>query len=202
MDFPLPKNECAREKFHFPSSHLYAVSRKCAEYSGQRGLFHELLGENMDHYLYRGFGIQVYDSVTRALTPKAPGQRTYLFSYNENIKYDDSATYGQSEPNFVLRHQLNQEGYSTAGISTTPHRERAIFYALGGGKHSKGIILTIDRNLLTQHGVTEYIVSKTVKDPAVPEDNEVILVAQNGGPLPLEIVIAKEYVCNLGVRLQ
>jgi hypothetical protein len=148
----------------------------------------------MERYLYRGFGVQAYETITKALTPKAPGEFTHIFLCDGSIKFDGSATFGQSERNAVLRHQLNQAGLPTAGISTTPHRERAIFYALGGGRHPKGILLTIDRACLISHGVTEYVVSDTVTAPAVPEDDEVILVAQSGNHLPLEIVIAKEYV--------
>ncbi len=67
-------------------------------------------------------------------------------------------------------------------------------YALSGGRSLKGFIITIDREKLAQYGVTEHIVSNTVKNPCIPEDDEVILVASDGGPIPTEIVISHEMV--------
>lgn len=148
----------------------------------------------MSRYLYRGFGIGTYETIAASLTPKAPGSFEHLFCYDGSITHDGSASYGTSDRNGVLRHQLNQAGLPTAGVSTSPHRERAIFYALGGGKHREGIIITIDRDSLGQHGVVEYVVSDTVVNPSVPEDEEVILVSVSGDSLPLAILVSEEKV--------
>jgi hypothetical protein len=149
----------------------------------------------MGRYLYRGFGVGTYASVAAALTPRTPGSFTHVFVRDGSIRYDRSATHGTSTRNAVLRHQLNQAGLTTAGISTTPHRNRAIFYALGGGRHAEGIILTIDREYLSRCDIVEHVVSMTVTSPSVPDDDEVILVTRTGGALPLAIIISQEKVC-------
>ena len=149
----------------------------------------------MSRYLYRGFGIGTYETVADSLTPKAPGAFEHVFCYDSSITHDGSASHGTSTRNAVLRHQLNQAGLPTAGISTSPHRERAIFCAIGDdNKYCEGIIITINRDHLGQHGVVEYVVSNTVVSPSVPEDEEVILVSLSGGPLPLAIVVSEEKV--------
>lgn len=148
----------------------------------------------MDRYLYRGFGLDTYANTVAALTPKAPGRFEYVFCHDKTITHDGSATYGGSARNAVLRHQLHQAGYPTSGVSTSPHRDRAIFYALGHGKHTEGTVLTIDRVLLASHGVLEHRVSDTVINPCAPEDDEVTLASRLGGALPLEIVVFKEQV--------
>lgn len=148
----------------------------------------------MSRYLYRGFCIERYQNVTAALTPKAPGKFEHVFCHDGSIKSDGSATYGSSERNAVLRHQLNQAGLPTAGVSTSPHRHRAIFYALSGGENNKGIVITLDRDKLSKYGVHEHVVSATVTSPSVPEDEEVILVSLDGGPLPLGIILSEEQI--------
>jgi hypothetical protein len=145
-------------------------------------------------YLYRGFGVSHFRNVKESLTPKALGKFEHIFHHDDLIAYDGSATYGDSAHNAVLRHQIGQAGLPTAGISTSPHRERAIFYALWDGRYQEGIVITIDRNSLAKNGVLEYIVSATVTNPSIPIDDEVILVSASGGPLPLAIVVAEEKV--------
>ena len=149
----------------------------------------------MSRYLYRGFGVSVYQTVEASLTPKALGQFEHTFRYDGSITRDGSASHGSSARNAVLLHQLNQAGHPTAGVSTSPHRERAIYYALGDGMHREGIVITIDRDCLTKYGVVEYMVSTTVNNPSIPEDDEVILVSASGGSIPLAIVVSEEMVC-------
>jgi hypothetical protein len=94
--------------------------------------------------------------------------------------------WGEENKNGVIEHQLNQIGYATSGVSTSPHIERAIFYATYGGKN--GYIYVIDRNLLKDFGIEEYVVNEILKAPSVPEDDEVILVAKNMRELPYQII--------------
>jgi hypothetical protein len=148
----------------------------------------------MERYLYRGFGLGTYSDIVAALTPKVPGRFEHIFCHDETIKYDGSATFGRSARNAALLHQLNQAGYPTSGVSTSPHRDRAIFYALDHGKNTVGTVLTIDRDLLAIHGVFEHRVSDTVTNPCIPEDDEVILVSMLGDVLPLPIVVFEETV--------
>ncbi len=144
--------------------------------------------EDKPRFLYRGVNAHMED---RALEPKRKGPFEHTFERHDysNIKHDGNATYGPSVPNAVLGHQLDLEEARKSGISTTPKLERARFYALGNGRHSRGHIFKFDRNLLAAHGVCEYVVAKSVTVPHVPEDEEVILVARDGGSLPEQIVV-------------
>ena len=99
------------------------------------------------------------------------------------------AQWGITEGNAVLRHQWQQLGLPTSGISTTPVLERAKYYALGGGRFACGYVFVIDRRLLHGQGVREYIVADYVRNPAAPDDREVILVARDGGTLPHGTVV-------------
>ncbi len=140
-------------------------------------------------FLYRGINAGLYASTGGRLVPRGFGPFEYTFLADGTIKADGNATPGLSDQNAVLRHELRQEGFPTAGISTTPIFERARFYATGGGRHIKGYILKIDRKLLAQMAVREYIVADWIPYPSVPEDSEVILVAHDYGPLPQGIVV-------------
>jgi hypothetical protein len=87
-----------------------------------------------------------------------------------------------------LKHQLNQAGFPTSGISTTPIYDRAAFYALAGGQHQTGYVYKINRQALASHGVREFVVNEITTKPSVPEDQEVILVVPSGGGLPDALV--------------
>jgi len=50
-------------------------------------------------------------------------------------------------------------------------------------------VVKIDRTLLPTLGIREYIVREWVENPAIPLDDEVILVVPDGGALPPEVVI-------------
>jgi len=89
-----------------------------------------------------------------------------------------------SVTNAIRQHQWEQRGYPTSGISTTPHLERAENY-------NSGVIVVINRNLLPEFGVKEFEVNKYLKseDIACPEDDEIILVREDKGPFPKEIIV-------------
>ena len=88
---------------------------------------------------------------------------------------------GPTEEHAVRQHQWNQHGFPARGVSTTPHIERARVYA-----HTNKVIVTIDREVLSKHGIKEYVVKKWISalDIAVPEDDEVILVMEKDGSFP------------------
>jgi hypothetical protein len=140
-------------------------------------------------YLYRGIDAALYSCTGGRLAPKGTGPFEHVFRYDGTITYDGSATYGPSEQNAVLRHELRQEGFPTAGISTTPVFERACFYATAGGTKARGFVVKIDRELLRAHGIREYVVREWIPSPSVPEDMEIILVAPDFGSLPSEVVV-------------
>ena len=148
-------------------------------------------------YLYRGVGeagTPLDETILSALRPRQPGAFSYCFRADGTVKADGSATAGPSETNAVLRHELRQEGFGSAGISTTPLFERARFYALAGGRSRGGVVITIDRGLLARYDVKEFVVAAHLEHPSVPEDYEVILVASGGGRLPREIVLCAVHV--------
>lgn len=99
-----------------------------------------------------------------------------------------SSYFGMNELNAVVEHQLHQVGYATSGISTTPHIDRAKFYATHGGKWDSEMIYKIRSTDCEKHKVQIYIVSEIVPQPEIPEDEEVILVAKGSGELPIGIV--------------
>ncbi len=123
------------------------------------------------------------------LTAKALTPFVYTFHWGEpGLKYGSGVTYGSSENNAVIRHQLNQEGFPTSGVSTTPLFDRAKHYALGKSS-STGYIYKIDRSILHRFGINEFIVANFAHFPSIPEDQEVILVSSDHGEMPPEIVI-------------
>ena len=91
-----------------------------------------------------------------------------------------------TEEHAVRQHQWKQSGFPTSGVSTTPHFEKAKFYA------RDGIIVKINRQLFSKYRIKEYIVKKYLgkfqDDIAAPEDDEIILVQENGAPFPKEII--------------
>ena len=92
-----------------------------------------------------------------------------------------------SETNAVRQHQWEQRGFQTSGVSATPHFERAKVYT------RDYVIVKINRQLFSKYGIKEYVVKeylgKFPEDIAVPEDDEIILVKEDGGPFPKEIIV-------------
>ena len=139
--------------------------------------------------LYRGVNRDLHRANEGRIRPKKCGPFEHIFYADGSIYADGSATAGPSEQNAVLYHQLDQAGHPTAGISTTPHLERARYYATWGGK--PGVVYVIDWTKLPAVGVREFVVAATVQplSLAVPEDDEVILVAPGDGTLPPAAII-------------
>ena len=144
-------------------------------------------------YLYRGVSKRLLESNGGLLKPKESTPFEHNFTWDdyaerEPITWDGGATWDATETNAVIRHQLRQKGYSTSGISTTPHLERAALYARGKDGRADGLVYKIDRTRLRDFGVREFTVSEYCPTPSVPEDDEVILVTANGGPLPHDLI--------------
>ncbi|MBT7618652.1 MAG: hypothetical protein HN590_15355 [Calditrichaeota bacterium] len=100
---------------------------------------------------------------------------------------------GLSAANEVVKHEFRQKGNPTSGISTTPHLVRAKVYATREGEYPSGHIFKIDRTKFSLYGVTEYIVSEIVPFPSIPEDEEIIIVASDFGPIPDEVITSIDY---------
>jgi len=142
-----------------------------------------------NRFLYRGANLDLYKT-GNVLRSKHQGAFEYPAIYGE-ATYGGGWTYGTSDANAVLRHQLDQAGFPTAGISTTPLYARAVFYATngpGGITYETGYVYKIDRDALKTYGVREYVVSEYAVTPSVPEDDEIILVAPSG-VLPDDVIV-------------
>ena len=141
----------------------------------------------MENLLYRGVSETTHQTPGAALRPKETAAFARHASWDK-AAWDES-DWGDSIHNGVVEHQLDQAGFPTSGISTTPHLQRAIFYATHGGKAPVGYVYVIDRTRLNAHHIQAHVVSEQVTHPSVPVDDEVILVARDYGPLAAEIVI-------------
>jgi hypothetical protein len=141
----------------------------------------------MNGHLYRGVSEEMHQRLGGVLQPKV--NRPFVAEPEFGRAEYGNAYWGENEANAVIEHQQHQAGFPTSGVSTTPHLERAQFYATAGGHHPRGYVYVIDRARLAQLGVKEFVVNEIVPMPSIPEDSEVILVAADLGPLPAESVI-------------
>jgi hypothetical protein len=139
-------------------------------------------------YLYRGVNADLYRSTGGRLTPKSPGQKFERPIYwGGEIYFSDGSVYGSSERNAVIMHQCDSTKNPTSGVSTTPNYEHAVRYATHNGK--SGYVYKIDSALLDAHGVKALPVDHHAVRPAIPDDHEVILVADDFGTLPDQIIV-------------
>lgn len=143
--------------------------------------------------LYRGVNAEMHESGL-GLIPKAAGnefrQAVYYGDSGDPERityYGDGSTYGESEANAVIKHQRNSVKNRTSGVSTTTNPENAKRYALHTS--SAGYVYQIDTQLLPKHNISVYEVAEYAAKPTIPEDQEVILVADHFGALPTAIVV-------------
>ena len=146
----------------------------------------------MSRLLYRGINPELYEVLKGELRPKLNGPFVSGARWGE-AEWGNSY-WGENSANAVIDHQKNQAGLPTSGVSTTPHIDRAIVYATHGGRYKDGFIFLIERDHLELHGVSEYVVNAIVPRPSVPEDDEIILVARDYGPLPAGIIVEIKYI--------
>lgn len=141
----------------------------------------------MASLLYRGVNPDLHAEINGVLRPKT--SRPFMASPEWDRAEWGNAFWGESPGNAVIEHQQHQAGFPTSGVSTTPHLERAIFYATHGGKYCRAFVYVIDRSQCGALGVSEFIVNDVVPLPSVAEDDEVILVAGDFGPLPGALIV-------------
>lgn len=146
----------------------------------------------MEGILYRGVHESRFSGVKSALVPKEP--RPFTKEPKWDVAMWDNSTWGTSTINAVIEHQHAQEGLPTSGLSTTPFFERARLYALGRVASGCGYVLFIDIEKCQELGIEQYRVNTLVHHPAVPEDDEVILVAPSGD-ISEQVVVKVERVC-------
>ncbi|MDI9434277.1 MAG: hypothetical protein QM570_21375 [Planctomycetota bacterium] len=140
-------------------------------------------------YLYRGVNSDMYERTGGCLLPKVIGEPfERSIKYGQEFKYGE-ITYGKSAKNAIVAHQRNSSAFPSSGVSTTPVFENAKAYALHNGRYAAGYVFRIDTELLETAGVRAYEVSEYAAKPAIPEDKEIILVAEDFGVLPRGIVV-------------
>jgi hypothetical protein len=138
-------------------------------------------------FLYRGVNAEMHAAFRGELSPKET--KPFLKSPEYGRAEWGNAFWGENVENAVIEHQQHQAGYPTSGVSTTPILARAKIYATNGGKASHGYVYVINTEALASLGVTAYVVNEIVPMPSIPEDEEVILVAQDFGSLPKGIIV-------------
>lgn len=158
--------------------------------------YFQLCDQNlMTRYLYRGENRALYEANGGRLVPKAIGQPFKSDNYfGGDVYFGDGSVHGESERNAIIQHQRNSTKHPTSGVSTTPFYENAKSYATHCGKYSDGYVFKIDTELLIRFGVTSHFVEEHAEKPKIPEDKEVILVSNDFGVLPQEIVVEVEKV--------
>lgn len=140
-----------------------------------------------DFFLYRGVSLEMHKENNGVLSPKGTSFKR-IFHLDDGFHFDQGLTLDKSEENAVVTHQANSTCYPTSGVSTTPHLDRAKMYATCNCTHD-GIIYKLDRSKLSQYGIKEYVVKEYTDSPYIPEDDEVILVHEDHGNLPKEIIL-------------
>jgi len=149
----------------------------------------------MDKYLYRGVNAEK-DAINcgelKPIAYKKPFKRRAV--YGGGTHYGDGSVYGESARNAVVQHQKNSNKYPTSGVSTTPNYSNAVGYAKGAEGTKTGYVYTIDRSILKKFKVTEYVVDEHATKPTKPNDREVILVANDFGNIPIEVIVKKEKI--------
>ena len=145
-------------------------------------------------FLYRGVNKELHKENKGELRPK--GDKFTHQCYPSDHLYPSRSIFaGEGEQNAVVTHQFaelrTEQGFRSAGISTTPICERAKYYATHINElvTTDGYVYFIDRSKLDKFGVEQKIVSELVEFPSKPEDEEVILVAKDRGVLPIKIVV-------------
>ena len=153
-------------------------------------------------YLYRGMSEQLFHELEGKLSPKKANEQfaSYACLGDPHAVCGSGIQCGESDLNSVIFHQWDQAGLPTSGISTTPHAERARFYALRGGELEKGYIFELSINGLINSGVAIYKVNELVPFPAIPEDEEHVLVARDFGCIPEDAIVSVQQVTSDGLQ--
>jgi hypothetical protein len=144
--------------------------------------------------VYRGMKISMYESTGGVLVPKiVGGPRSTVFDRSGTVTRtrggdlrDLGAARDFAVGNTVLLHQLRQKGHPTSFVSTTPRKANAEKYALY--EEDSGVVYVIDTSRLAAWGVEALLVKDFVPVPSIPDDEEIMLRARDGGSLPPGII--------------
>jgi hypothetical protein len=96
-------------------------------------------------YLYRGVSEELFKVLNGKLSPKKVHENfaTYASAGDPHALCGSGVECGESTLNTTILHQWEQLGLPTSGVSSSPDKDRAKFYALNGGKANKGYIFQI-----------------------------------------------------------
>jgi hypothetical protein len=138
-------------------------------------------------YLFRGVGIEMHNN--------GEGLKSKGTEFNiEGQLGDDFAMlgngmlHGSAEVNAILAHQTDSSKYPTSGVSTTPHFERAKYYATKGGTAS-GIVYKIDPLKFSEFEIKIFRIKDHIPFPKIAEDDEVIILQNSGLKINEKVVI-------------
>ena len=115
--------------------------------------------------LYRGVSKELYKEYKGELRPKGY-KFTHMFTPSEHLYPSRSIFIGECEQNAVVIHQyaelMDEQGFRSAGISTTPILEIARYYATHNNDltTTDGYVYVIDRTKLDKFEVEQKIVSE------------------------------------------
>lgn len=143
-------------------------------------------------YLYRGVSLSMFQELDGKLMPK---QMCDPFSSipcagDPHAVCGSGIVAGDASINSVVFHQWRQLGLPTSGVSFTPFWERAKFYAFSGGRNLEGYIFKISVKKLIEASVLVYKVNDLVPHPAVPDDDEHILVARDCKEISEQVIVS------------
>lgn len=140
-------------------------------------------------FLYRGVRLEEMEA-SRILAKR---QGPFAQDIKVPFVVGSQTVIGPSVDNAAKNHQKNVGAnrglFETSGVSTTTEREIAARFATNNGTRD-GFMVVIHRDLLAQYGVSEYDVVARSSEVQKPEEKEVILFMENGGPFPEEIIDA------------
>ena len=142
-------------------------------------------------YLYRGVSSEMFQKLNGKLSPKAMNKEFAEVPRfgGQTVSFGSGNVFGKANVNAVIKHQWQQKGIPTSGVSSSPFIERAKYYACSGVRNKHGYIFKMSIESLTNQGVSIYRINELVTAPAIPEDDEHVLVANDFGTIPDSAII-------------
>jgi hypothetical protein len=153
--------------------------------------------EKLDiEYLYRGVNVKLHNELNGELRPKKIGKDfSSIVQFGEkHAVFGNGIQFGDSVINEIIKHQWEQLGLKTSGVSTTPYYDRAKIYALSDTETDEGYVYKISCKKLKALGINHYRVSNFVTNPSVKEDDEYILVNKNYETIPKDIIVSVSHL--------
>jgi len=137
-------------------------------------------------YLYRALRQEEIKAGYLLITKEQGTDQTLPFpSLEESQEENHPELFKEGKTNKSI---WQKNGLPKEGVSTTPYYERALHYA-----QKNKVIVRINKSLLRDYEIEEYRVADHLKDPekqiSRPEDDEIIVVYNNGKKLPKQIIV-------------